>query len=48
MRFAAIELNGVIDVDEAADLDAARALVAEQAIELTSVIAVRHKDRSIR
>jgi NDP-sugar pyrophosphorylase family protein len=30
MRFAGIELTGVIDVDEAADLDAARAQVAEQ------------------
>jgi len=30
MRFAAIELNGVIDVDEATDLEAARALVANQ------------------
>jgi hypothetical protein len=30
MRFAAIELNGVIDVDEAADLEAARTLVANQ------------------
>jgi choline kinase len=30
MRFAAIELSGVIDVDEAVDLDAARALVASQ------------------
>jgi NDP-sugar pyrophosphorylase family protein len=29
MRFAAIELNGVIDVDEAADLEAARTLVAD-------------------
>jgi hypothetical protein len=28
MRFAAIDLNDVIDVDEAADLDAARALVS--------------------
>lgn len=28
MRLAAIELTGVIDIDEAADLDAARALVA--------------------
>ncbi len=31
MRFAAIELHDVIDVDEAADLEAARALVANQA-----------------
>jgi NDP-sugar pyrophosphorylase family protein len=30
MRIAGIELTGVIDVDEAADLDAARALVANQ------------------
>jgi NDP-sugar pyrophosphorylase family protein len=30
MRIAGIELAGVIDVDEAADLDAARALVANQ------------------
>ena len=30
MRFAAIELSDVIDVDEAVDLDAARALVASQ------------------
>ncbi len=30
MRLAAIELTGVIDIDEAADLDAARALVASQ------------------
>lgn len=30
MRFAAIEMSDVIDVDEAADLDAARALVANQ------------------
>jgi NDP-sugar pyrophosphorylase family protein len=29
VRFGAIELNGVIDVDEAADLEAARALVAK-------------------
>jgi hypothetical protein len=30
MRLAAIELTDVIDIDEAADLDAARALVANQ------------------
>ena len=30
MRIAGIEVTGVIDVDEAADLDAARALVANQ------------------
>jgi hypothetical protein len=30
MRFAAIELTGVIDVDEGGDLDAARVLVASR------------------
>ena len=30
MRFAAVELSEVVDVDEAVDLDAARALVAKQ------------------
>jgi hypothetical protein len=32
MRFAAVELSDVIDVDEAVDLDAARALVAGQGV----------------